>query len=98
LWIEIPNLLKFYWKKPWEITNIIDLFEAYKMWVYWSNWDLDMVCRHLWIKSPKEEWISWSDVQFLHDNWDDNIIIEYCKRDVESCIKLYEEFKRLNFI
>jgi len=98
LWIKIPYALKWYWKKPREITNIIDLQEVYKMNVWWAIWNLDLTCKHLWITSPKEEWISWADVQQLHNEWQDDMIVEYCTRDVKSCIQLYEKFLELNII
>lgn len=98
LWIRIPDKLKIFGKKPRELTNIIDLQEVYKMNVWGAIWNLDTTCKHLWIISPKEEWISWADVQELHNEWHDDMIIEYCIRDVERCIKLYERFLELNMI
>jgi len=97
-WIKIPNELKIYWKKPWELDNIIDLQEVYRCWVYSGLWDLDTVCKHLWIISPKAKWMSWKDVQIAYSNLDENSIINYCKRDVASCITLYKRFQQLNLI
>ena len=97
-WIKIPNQLKQCGKKPWEITNILDLQEVYRLNVWWAIWNLDMTCKYLWITSPKEEWISWKDVQIYHDTNRDKEIIDYCCRDVEACMRLYERFIYLNLI
>lgn len=96
-WIEIPNQLKAYWKKPREFDWIIDLQEIYKhIWFAVSN--LDILCRFIWITSPKDFWIDWSQVQEFYDNWKEKDIIEYCKRDVEATIKVYDYFKKYNLI
>ena len=93
---QIPYSLRIEWKKPREINNIIDLQEVYSYWVYWSIWNLDLICNFLWIKSPKDEWIKWSDVQEFYDNWKIEDIIEYCKRDVEATVEVYTNFKWFN--
>ena len=96
--ISIPSALKVAGKKPWEITNIIDLQEMYRLWVFGAPGNLDTVCRHLWITSPKNGWIDGSKVQSYHEAGKDDEIIEYCKRDVEAVIDLYKYFKEYNLI
>lgn len=96
-WIRIPDRLKFYWKKPWELSHLIDLQEVYKINVWWWIWNLDLVSKHLWIDSPKDK-ISWKELQQYHDDWKDEDIIEYCKKDVKACIEVYEKFLLLNLI
>lgn len=96
--IEIPSCLKFYWKKPREMEYIIDLQEIYKSWVFSSFSNLDLVCKFLWITSPKEEWIDWSQVQRFYDLWKEKEIFEYCERDVKATIELYNYFKKYNII
>jgi len=96
-WIRVPNALKTFWKKPWEMTDIIDLYTTYKMTSYNSG-SLDTVCKFLWVKSSKDEWIDWSMVQWLHNQWMDNEIYEYCKRDVRATIDVYKRLVELNFI
>lgn len=96
--IDIPDEIKFFWKKPWELEHIIDLQEVYKNWVFGAIWSLDLVCNFLWFKSPKEEWIDWSQVQEYFDSWKKEEIKEYCKRDVEATIKVYQYFKEYNLI
>ncbi len=96
--IKVPSALKVSGKKPREIKNVIDLQEEYKMWVFWSPGSLDLVCRHLWITSPKEGWIDGSMVQEYYNEGKESEIIEYCKRDVNATIELYKKFKKLNLI
>lgn len=96
--IEIPSSLKFFWKKPWELEHIIDLQEVYKNWVFSSFSSLDLVCNFLWITSPKNKWIDWSQVQEFYDNWKEKEIIKYCERDVNATIEVYNYFKQYNLI
>lgn len=96
--IEIPDCIRFFWKKPRELENILDLMEVYKNWVFWSYWNLDLICNFLWITSPKDWWIDWSEVQKFYDEWKIEEIKEYCKRDVEATINLYEYFLKYKLI
>lgn len=97
LWIEIPNQLKAFNKKPREFDNIIDLYEIWKH-VWNSACSLDVLCNFLWITSPKDFGIDWSQVQEYYDQGKEKEIIDYCKRDVEAVIKIYDYFKKLNLI
>ncbi len=94
--IPIPNSLKLFGKKPWDMENMIDLYEVYKHTGYKSG-SLDIVCKFLSIPTPKSG-IEWSEVQRAHDEGRDEEIREYCKRDVEATILVYEKFKSLNFM
>lgn len=95
-WIPIPNSLKLFWKKPWDMENMIDLYDVYKHTGYKSG-SLDLICQFLSIPTPKDG-INGSQVQHFHDDWRDDEIREYCKRDVEATILVYEKFKSLNLI
>lgn len=96
--IKVPAGLKFSWRKPRELEHIIDLQEIYKNWAFNSYSSLDLVCKFLWITSPKDEWINWSQVQLFYDNWKETEIIKYCERDVRATIDVYNYFKELNLI
>ncbi len=50
--ISIPNSLKLFGKKPWDMENMIDLYEVYKHTGYKSG-SLDLVCKFLSIPTPK---------------------------------------------
>jgi len=96
LGIPIPNSLKLYGKKPWDMENFIDLYEVYKHTGYKSG-SLDLICQFLSIPTPKDG-IDGSQVQTFHDEGRDDEIREYCNRDVEATILVYEKFKSLNFM
>jgi len=96
--IAIPNDLKVFGKKPREMENIIDLQDVYKNWIFNGWWTLDLCCEFLWITNPKQKWIDWSKVQGYYDNWKIDEILEYCARDVQATIDLYDYFKKYNLV
>lgn len=95
-WFVIPGSLKLFGKKPWDMENMLDLYEVYKHTGY-KSWSLDTICKFLSIPTPKQ-WIDGSQVQKLHDEWKDSEIITYCLHDVEATIRVYEKFKSHNLI
>lgn len=95
--IKIPDRLKAYGKKPREMDHFIDLFEIYKYLSFSGKGSLDLICNFLAIPTPKEG-IDGSQVQEYHDQGKDAEILEYCKRDVEATIKVYDKFLELNLI
>lgn len=92
----IPGSLKLFGKKPWDMENMLDLYEVYKHTGYKSG-SLDTICKFLSIPTPKQ-WIDGSQVQKFHDEWKDAEIVTYCMNDVEATIRVYEKFKGLNLI
>ena len=42
--------------------------------------------------------MSWNEVQTYHDNWRDEEIIEYCKKDILATIQVYQKFLEFNLI
>lgn len=94
--IPLPNSLKLFGKKPWDMENFIDLYEVYKHTGYKSG-SLDLISNFLSVPTPKNG-IDGSQVQTFHDEWKDDEIREYCKRDVEATILVYEKFKSLNLM
>lgn len=95
--IKIPQRLKAHGKKPREMENILDLFEVYKYLSFSGKGSLDLICKFLNIPTPKEG-IDGSQVQEYFDDWKEAEILEYCKRDVEATMKVYEKFLELNLI
>lgn len=96
--IKIPSELKMFWKKPWEMENIIDLLEVYKYWVFGSFWNLDLICNFLWITSPKDDNIDGWQVQRYFDEGKIEEILVYCKKDVEATMRIYDYFLEYNLI
>lgn len=94
--VSIPESLKLFGKKPWDMENMLDLYEVYKHTGYKSG-SLDTICKFLSIPTPKQ-WIDGSQVQKFHDEWKDDEIVTYCLHDVEATIRVYEKFKALNLI
>ncbi len=95
--LMVPSGLKTFGKKPWDMLNIVDLYQVYKMTGY-NSASMDAVCKFLDIQSSKDEWIDGSLVQSFHDQWRDQEIYDYCERDVSATIDIYDKFKLLNFI
>lgn len=81
----VPNVLKIYGKKPWEVHSF-DLFNEWKSTysTYKFMPSFDEVCYELGVPSPKNT-IDGSKVH--HTYWEENdlpSIVEYCEGDVYS--------------
>jgi len=90
--INVPNILRIYGKKPWEIRSF-DLFNEYKS--SYSTYkfmpSFDEVCYELGVPSPKNT-IDGSKVHPTY--WDDDdlpTIVEYCEGDVYSNMLVAEK-------
>lgn len=96
LWIPVPISLRSFGKKPWEFDNLIDLYDVYKF-MGRTSANLENVCLMVWIPTPKDG-IDWSQVQEYFNQWKLQEIVDYCERDVEASILVYEKFKELNVV
>lgn len=96
--IDIPNSIKFYGTKPWDLEHILDLQEVYKCGVFAAPGNLDLICNYLGITSPKSDWIDGSQVQEFYNKWELEKVKEYCRKDVEATIKVYKYFLEYNLI
>lgn len=94
--IKVPALISTYNKKPWE-TNFEDTYEIMKCNGYNSG-SLDQIANVLGIESPKEGEVSGktlSDYYYSdHDQCDIEKIKEYCERDVETTMKVYQRIMK----
>jgi len=97
LGISIPDKIKYFWKKPRELNHIIDLQDVYSMNIFWSIGNLDLISKHLWIKTSKTN-MSWNEVQMYYNNWKTDEIIKYCIEDVRATMEIYDEFLKFNLI
>ena len=87
--LVVPNVLKIYGKKPWEIHSF-DLFNEWKSTysTYKFMPSFDEVCYELGVPSPKEK-IDGSKVH--HTYWFDQdlpTVVHYCEGDVKSTMKV----------
>lgn len=94
--IRIPNNLKMNGKKPWEITNILDLRDVYKHTGYRAA-SLGEACVFVGIPTPKDA-MDGSEVQSYHDAGKDAEILLYCRKDVEATIAMHDRLSELNMI
>lgn len=89
--INVPDIINFNFKKPWELA-IYDILDNIKLKsTYFLN--LDEVCYELGVVSPKDK-IDGSMVHQVY--WDGGIddVVHYCEKDVLStmliCEKIFE--------
>lgn len=95
--IPVPPVLKFRWKKPWDLDEIfLDLARVYQGPTFNMS-ALEDVSLHLNIPTPKEI-MHGSEVQHYFDTWQIDLIKEYCRHDVHATILIYQRFKELNFL
>ncbi len=86
--IELPNALKLFGKKPWEIPHL-DTLELWKFGDYKHFTSLDLLAHILGIESPKND-IDGSQVAHVYYKEKDlERIKKYCEKDVETLIKVF---------
>lgn len=87
-WLKVPPSLDFINKKPREI-NAVDTMEVWR-WTGWfnNNASLDLICRVLWIDTPKDNWDWWMVAQWYKD-WKLDTISHYCEWDVRATIDVF---------
>lgn len=93
LGIEIPNKLKLFGKKPWEVPHL-DTMELWKFGDYKHYTSLKLLTKILKIPSPKDD-IDGSQVAavYYRDN-DVDRIIKYCEKDVIAIAQVFLRFRR----
>lgn len=92
-WLQLPNILETFWKKPWEL-NHVDTMDIWRCWDRRTFISLDLLCRIMNIETPKND-ISWEQVAWVY--WKDkdiSRIIEYCERDILATAELLLKFQR----
>lgn len=94
--LRIPDCLRTFWKKPWEITNVIDLMQVSKTFGM-RYYPLNDMCILTWIQSPKD-WLDGSQVQQAYDDGRIDDITHYCIADVVATKNLFDKFLELNLL
>ncbi len=80
-WLRLPTIIDSKGKKPWEI-NHLDTMDMRRFGERRSYCSLDLLCRVLWVQTPKTD-ISWEQVARVYcDEKDLPRIKDYCERDV----------------
>jgi 3'-5' exonuclease len=83
--LKIPNLLKTFNVKPWEM-NVIDLAEVWRSNGTLETTSFDEMLYELGVDSPKDD-ISGEDVNRVY--WQENNLLkikDYCEKDVQACV------------
>lgn len=91
--IRIPKEFYYYNKKPWEVTNILDLYEVYKM-IGTKSGSLETICIHLGIKTSKDG-IDGSLVQKFVDEGKGEDVVKYCEEDIRATAEVHKSFLKL---
>lgn len=86
--IELPDILKLYQKKPWEVRHL-DTMELWKFGDYKHFTSLELLAHILKIESPKND-ITGSDVSQIYYRHNDLLrIVDYCERDTITLARVY---------
>lgn len=96
LGIIIPNHLKLNGKKPWEVTNIVDIYLVWKHLGH-KSCKLDLICGALGIPSPKDK-IDGSQVDEYFREGRIKEIAEYCEKDVNATREVARHFYKTNLM
>lgn len=85
--LTLPTIIDSAGKKPWEVSHI-DTMELWKFGDRKSFCSLDLLCRVMWVETPKDDI---SGEQVARAYWDDQDlerIKTYCEKDVVATAKL----------
>jgi 3'-5' exonuclease len=90
--LEVPPILDFSGKKPWEIKHL-DTMELWKFGDFKNYTSLELLATVFGIPTPKDD-INGSDVARVY--WQDHDlarIVAYCRKDVVTIVNLLLRFK-----
>lgn len=96
--VKIPNSLQLHWVKPWDMRHQ-DTQYIYRWWQF-QNTSLENLCLTLWVVTPKDTWIKWSQISWVYESildWSSDLnadgfmqqITTYCEADVLSTYACY---------
>lgn len=87
----LPDMFNTSGKKPWEMKNIVDLFDQFKG-THFGNSSFDEVCRHFDVPSPKDD-IDGSMVSEVYYTEGVDRIASYVKKDVFASVQLFQRMR-----
>lgn len=98
--LPYPDLIYFENKKPWELTSILDTFEAWKFGSFQGVGNLELLCAVLGIESPKDgmEGSSVSKVFYSTDPDRYEKIKTYCEGDVRATIEVFMKLAGIKLV
>lgn len=79
--LVLPDILDLQGKKPRE-NNHLDTLELWKFWDRKNFVSLDLLCRVLWVQTPKTDISGEQVARVYRDEKDLPRITQYCERDV----------------
>lgn len=78
-------------KKPWNLTNVVDLMDQFKGTHYYNN-SVEEICYHFGIPSPKDD-ITGAEVSEVYYYGDKERIYNYVKKDVFANINIFKKMR-----
>lgn len=88
----LPFILDTYGLKPWEMENLIDTQDVWKMGGYGNGGTLGSIAMAFGIKSPKDD-IDGGDVSRCYHNGEINRIVFYCEKDVLTLVNVFKAIR-----
>lgn len=89
---KLPFILDTYGLKPWEIVNLLDSQEVWKMGSYGSSGTLSSIAMAFGIPTPKDD-IEGADVSKCYHNGEIDRIVTYCEKDVITLVNVIKAMR-----
>lgn len=88
----IPFILDTYGVKPWDMENLLDTQEIWKMGGFGSSGTLSSIAMAFGIPSPKDD-IDGADVSKYYHAGEIDRIITYCDKDVVTMVNVFKAIR-----
>jgi uncharacterized protein YprB with RNaseH-like and TPR domain len=89
---NIPFILDTYGVKPWEMENLLDTQEIWKMGGFGSSGTLSSIALAFGIPTPKDD-IDGADVSKCYHNGEIERIVAYCNKDVITLVNVFKAIR-----
>lgn len=90
--LELPFILDTYGVKPWELENLLDTQEIWKMSGFGSSGTLSSIAMAFGIPTPKDD-IEGADVSRCYHNGEIGRIVIYCDKDVVTLVNVFKAIR-----
>tara|TARA_R110000744_G_scaffold121116_2_gene225558 strand:+ start:25351 stop:26130 length:780 start_codon:yes stop_codon:yes gene_type:complete len=88
----LPLILDNYGLKPWDMFNLIDTLEVWKMGGYGNGGTLGSIAMCFGIPSPKDD-IDGGDVSRCYHNGEIDRIVFYCEKDIVTLVNVFKAMR-----